>query len=70
MTGRGDVITFNAGSVVLFDLLTPEAFAWVDEHVGGDRLMIGNSLAVEPRYAEALATGMRDDGLTVQAVWS
>ena len=70
MTGRTDVIISDTGSLVVFELLTAEAFAWVDEHVSDDRLMLGRGLAVEPRYAGALAAGMLDDGLIVEAVRS
>jgi hypothetical protein len=60
-----DVRVIGGGSVFLFVLATPEARAWVDEHVSEDRQMLGRGLAVEHRYAAALAAGMQADGLTI-----
>ena len=55
----------NHGSIILFHLNTPEAKTWVEAHVS-EPMYHGYALAVEPRYAEQLAEGMRDDGLTVE----
>jgi hypothetical protein len=55
----------GGGSVYLFELLTPDAQTWVDEHVSPDRQIFGDGLAVEWRYAAALAEGMRQDGLLI-----
>ena len=66
MTARGvDVCLTGGGTVYLFQLLTPEAHQWVDDHVNSDRQMLGNGLAVEHRYVAALAAGMRTDGLVI-----
>jgi hypothetical protein len=66
-SGHGaDVRIVDAGSVVLFLLLTAAARAWVEAHVSGDPQMLGIGLAVEPRYAAALAKGMAGDGLTIE----
>ena len=62
---RPDGRIIHDGSILLFVLLTVEARAWVDAHVSEDRQMLGSGLAVEPRYAAALAKGMAGDGLTV-----
>jgi hypothetical protein len=66
-SGHGDdVRIIDGGTVFLFLLLTPEARAWVEAHVSADRQMLGLGLAVEPRYAAALAAGMADDGLVIE----
>ena len=61
-----DVTVSGGGTVYLFHLLTQEARAWVDEHVVGERHMLGTGLAVEHRYAGPLVTGMTSDGLIVR----
>lgn len=60
-----DVSVENHGSIMLFRLLTPAAQEWVDDNVADDAQFLGNGLAVEPRYAENLASGMIDAGLAV-----
>ena len=66
MTARGvDVCLTGGGTVYLFQLLTPEAHQWVDDHVSSDRQMLGNGLAVEWRYTAAIAKAMRQDGLVI-----
>ena len=62
---EADVRIIGGGSVFLFLLLTPEAAAWVAERVSGDRQMLGRGLAVEHRYAAALAADMLKDGLGI-----
>jgi hypothetical protein len=52
-----DVRIVGEGSVFLFILLTDDAREWVETFVGDDRLMFGGGIAVEHRYAAALATG-------------
>lgn len=61
-----DVLIENHGSLMLFRLLTPEAIKWVDENVSEDAQFFGGGLCVEPRYAQDLAQGMIDAGLTVR----
>jgi hypothetical protein len=61
-----DVRILGGGSVFLFVLLTGRARVWVDENVSPDHEMLGNGLAVEHRYAAALADGMQADGLVVE----
>lgn len=61
-----DIRVENHGSLFLFRVLTPEAQAWVDEHIPDTAQWMGNGFAVEHRYAETVATGMTNDGLTVQ----
>jgi hypothetical protein len=65
---RADVRIIGSGSVFVFMLTTDEARQWVDAHVSDDRQMLGHGLAVEHRYAAALAEGMQVDGLAVEAI--
>ncbi len=62
---KADVRIIDGGTVFLFVLLTPEARAWVDDHVSANRRMLGCGLAVEHRYAAALAAEMQKDGLGI-----
>jgi hypothetical protein len=50
------------GSLMLFRPLDAEVTAWLEEHTDGH--WFGGALAVEPRFAEALALGMLDAGFT------
>lgn len=61
-----DVWVMGGGTVSLFVLLTDSARAWVDEYVSTDRQMLGNGLAVEHRYAGALAERMQQIGLVIE----
>ena len=66
MTARSvDVYLTGGGTLYLFQLVTPEAHDWVDQNVSEDRQMLGNGLAVEHRFAAALAAGMQEDGLVI-----
>ena len=66
MTARpADVCVSGSGSVFLLSLLTGAAREWVDQHVSPDRQFFGDDLAVEWRFAAALAAGMEADGLVV-----
>ena len=60
-----DVTVENHGSVFTFQAHSEIARDWIDENVGGTMVWIGDSLAVEPRYAWDLAQGMISDGLEV-----
>ena len=61
-----DVVIENHGTLVIFQPLTPSASEWIEEHVEEKATWLGSGLVVEHRYAEALASGMKDDGLVVQ----
>ena len=63
-----DVYITGGGNVFLFSLRTPAAHHWVDEHVSEGRLMLGNGLAVEWRYAAALVEGMQEGGLVIDTM--
>jgi len=65
---KADVRIVGRGTVYLFLLGTEQAREWVDEHVSSDRQMLGCGLAVEHRYAAALAEGMQRSGLAVEAI--
>jgi hypothetical protein len=60
-----DVYITGGGNVFLFLLRTPAAHHWVDENVSENRLMLDSGLAVEWRYAAALAEGMQEGGLVI-----
>ena len=61
-----DVQVENEGSIFMFHVLTDAAREWVNENVGLESWQwLGNAFTVEHRYAQDLAEGMQDDGLTV-----
>ena len=62
---HADVQVVGGGTVFWFLLLSSDASSWVDEHVSADHQMLGCGLAVEHRYAQALAAGMQQDGLVI-----
>jgi hypothetical protein len=65
---NADVRISPHGSILLFDLLTPDAESWVEEHVDPDAQWFGGALAVEHRYAADLAVAIHADGLRVEVV--
>ncbi len=65
---NADVAISPHGSIVLFDLLTPAAECWVEEHVDPDAEWFGRALVVEHRYTEDLVRGILNDGLTITRV--
>ena len=54
-------------SLVLVLPVSPEAKAWIEEHVDPEAQWFGRSLVVEPRYVEAILDGMSRDGLVLAA---
>ncbi len=60
-------IRVNAdGTIVLFTPLTAAGRAWIHHHTHSEPWQwLGDSLAVEHRYAGDLVQGMRKDGLKV-----
>jgi hypothetical protein len=60
-----DISVENHGSIFLMRPVTPEGATWLAENIGEDAMYLGDALAVEPRYAEAIVEGMQDDGLEV-----
>lgn len=61
-----DVQVSGGGTVYLFEPLTEAAKEWIEANVGGEMQWLGSALAVEHRYAAALAVGMLNDGLKVR----
>src|SRR5215831_9029951 len=61
-----DVHVVNHHTIVLFQLNTPEASAWVEENVCGEAQFFGTALVVEPRYVANLIAGMRESRLEVR----
>ena len=62
---NADVAISPQGTIVLFDLLTPAAEWWVEEHVDPEAEWFSGALVVEHRYADNLAAAMAGDGLRV-----
>ena len=65
-TTHTDVTVIGGGTVYLLHLHTPEARDWVEEHIAGERQMLGEGLAVEHRYVLDVVLEMRADGLEVR----
>jgi len=63
-----DVSVSDEGTVVLFQVNTASAKAFVDEHVelAGWQWLGTRSFAVDSRYAADLIAGMQDHGLTIE----
>lgn len=63
-----DVIVVREGAIFLFDLRSPAAKEWVDEHVSEEDTMwwAGKLVVDGERYARPLAQGMLDDGLVLE----
>ena len=51
------------GSIILFQPLSDEAQAWIDDNVAGEPQWWAGALVVERRYAADLLTGIRTAGL-------
>jgi len=60
-----DIRITSHGSLILLHAETAEAVRWLEEHTAEDAMWHGNALVVEPRYAEAIVAGAREDGLAV-----
>ena len=60
-----DFLVAYDGSLSLVTPVTQAAREWIDAHVPEDAPWCGPSLAVAPRYLDALLEGMEEDGLTV-----
>jgi hypothetical protein len=59
-----DVTIEGHGSIILFRLHTETAREWVDENVQ-EPIWFGDALACESSYADNLAAGMAEGGLTL-----
>lgn len=56
----------NHGSIFLLQPMTPEADAWVGEHIPEDAQYLGTAVAVEHRFIADIVAGIQRDGLTVK----
>jgi hypothetical protein len=54
----------NHGSIVLIRPYTDDVREWLVENTDGT--WFGGALAVEPRYVEALVTGLVEEGYALQ----
>jgi hypothetical protein len=63
-----DVSIEDHGSIVLLVLLTDAAHAWIIEHVKSEswQWLGQNRLAIEPRYLDALHSGLAGAGFVVE----
>lgn len=61
-----DFSVSNEGSLYLLTAHTPEAQEWVEEHLPSDRQTWGqSSTVVEHRFILDIATGIKNDGLSI-----
>src|ERR1700739_173551 len=61
-----DVTVRNEGSIIMLTPVSAEGKAWIDENLGLESWQwLGNSCAIEWRYAPDIVHGMMDDGLEV-----
>jgi hypothetical protein len=57
------------GSIRLLRPLTDAARAWIDTHLSHPETQrLGEAVAIEPRYVDAIVSGIVSDGLTVEGV--
>lgn len=54
----------NHGSVCLLKPVTQAAKDWVGDHLPDDAQWFGGGVAIEPRYLDAILSGIDDEGLT------
>lgn len=60
-----DFTVQNHGSIFILTPHTPEAEAWVEEHIPDDAQLWGNGIVVEHRFIDNIVEGARADGLEV-----
>jgi hypothetical protein len=56
----------NHGSIALLLPLSPEAEAWVNEHIAKDAMHFNGAVVIEPRYVAAIVEGIREEGMEVE----
>jgi len=62
-----DVLTNNEGTIIALTVLTPAARQWIEEKCKPEPWQwVGDTFAVEPRYAGDIIQGMQADGLIVE----
>jgi len=63
-----DFTVLDSGSIFILTAKTPEAIAWVAEHIPADASRWGrNGIVVEHRYIDDIVAGFEEDGLTVRS---
>jgi hypothetical protein len=50
-------------TIYLLTPITPDAEAWIEEHLPDDAQHFGPSIVVEHRYIDDIVAGMQADGL-------
>ena len=55
----------NYGSIFLLTPASPEAVEWAATYLPEDAQTWGESIVVEPRYIDTIATAIISDGLSV-----
>ena len=61
----GDFTAVNHGSVIMLTPLSPVAQQWCLDNLPDDCLMMGDSIAIEPRYFSDIAEAILDEGMQV-----
>lgn len=62
---KTDVIIENHGTIFMFQPMTEQAENWIGNNVA-DPMFLGSVLCCEHRFAEDLANGMIESGLSLQ----
>lgn len=60
-----DFLLVDHGSISTLKPLTPEAEAWIDEHIDPEAMMMGTAIVIEHRYVGDIVEGLTNDGLTL-----
>lgn len=60
-----DFTVRDEGSIFLLTPETPEADAWVAEHLPEDAMRFGKAVVIEHRYVSDIVDGIQADGLEV-----
>lgn len=53
----------NHGSIILLAALTPDADDWCEDNLPAERLIMGGSVVIEPRYIDDIIEGITESGL-------
>lgn len=65
IVSQTDFTVQNAGSILILYAETPEAEAWVEDHLPDDAQHWAGGVVIEPRYFDPIAVGIEADGLTI-----
>lgn len=66
MNKKPDYLVENHGTIFMFTPMNAKARKWLRAHVQEDAQWLGDSLAVEHRYARDLADNLTGDGFLVR----